>query len=77
MFPDCIRSPFDPVFSSSVAGRSWHWPFAMVAVEGRLSSVEEAESPRQSQGLWVLCPDQLHGQILCKSFELWVFGRRG
>lgn len=39
--------------------------------------MEEVESPRQSHGLRVLCPDWLHGQILCKSFELWVFGRSG
>lgn len=77
MFPDCIKSQFDPVFSSSVVGRSWHQHFATVAVEGGLSCVEEVESPRQSRGLWVLYADQLHGQILCKSFELWVFGRRG
>lgn len=46
----------------------------MFAVEGGLSYGEEVkESPRQSWGVWVLCPDQLYGQILCKSFEVWVF----
>lgn len=39
--------------------------------------MEEVESPRQSHGLWVLYLDQLHEQVLCKTFELWGFGRRG
>lgn len=75
MVPDCIGSWFDPMFSSSVVGQSWHWHFALVAVEGRLSCVEEVESPGQVHGLWMLCPDPLRGQVLCKSFELWGFGK--
>lgn len=74
MVPDCVRSRFDPMFPSSVVGWSWRQRCAMGAVTGGLSFGGGGQGePQQNWKLWVLCPGQ---QILCRSCDLGVFGRR-